>query len=215
MLTGGEVSADGGDTVHQFKNTGTSVLGFNATIAGDIDGDGNLIWNGHGTLTLAGQNTYSGATTVATGSTLIINGNNSGAGVVTVAGGAAVGGIGTLGGDLDFDGEALLQIVDLNNPLTVDGNVTFGSGFGIANLSGVDWDGVGLATYTILDTTQSFSADDIDNFGAANAVAVGENGREAYFTSSGLNLVVIPEPGTVGLLGLFGVALVVRRRLRK
>ncbi len=64
VLTGGIVSTVGGDTVHQFLDTGTSTLGFNATVAGDITGTGNLIWDGGGTLTLTGTSAFDGSTTV-------------------------------------------------------------------------------------------------------------------------------------------------------
>ena len=68
-------------------------------------------------------------------------------------------------------------------------------------------------------SAQVFSEESIGDFGIANAVDVGETGRQAYFASTAggdLNLVVIPEPGTAALLAVFaGVAAVMRRRLRR
>ena len=77
VLTGGTVSTVGSDTVHQFTTTGTSNVGFNATIAGSVGGGGNLIWNGieSGTLTLAGNNTYTGNTFIGTGTLRIEHDN--------------------------------------------------------------------------------------------------------------------------------------------
>ncbi len=77
VLTGGTVSTVGSDTVHQFTTTGTSNLGFHPTIAGNIGGAGNLIWNGveSGTLTLAGDNTYTGNTFIGTGTLRIEHDN--------------------------------------------------------------------------------------------------------------------------------------------
>ncbi len=191
-------------------------MGFNATIAGDIDGTGNLDWDGLGTLNLTGTNTYSGTTSVASGSTLLINGDNSGVtGAISVASGGYLGGSGSIGGNLSFAATSLFEIVDINDPLGVSGTVTFGSGFGIANLAGFDWDSLNLnSPYTIIDTTQTFTAGDIANFGLENAASVGTGGRTAYFQSGSLQLVVVPEPGTLAILagGVIGLAVLRRRR---
>jgi autotransporter-associated beta strand protein len=68
VLSGGDVSTVGGDTVHQFKTVGTSTLDLHsATIAGEVSGDGNLVWNKTGKLTLSGANSYTGSTTISSG----------------------------------------------------------------------------------------------------------------------------------------------------
>jgi hypothetical protein len=68
VLSGGTVATVGSDTVHQFLTTGSSTLDLHsATIAGDIDGSGNLIWDKTGTLTLRGTDTYNGTTTINLG----------------------------------------------------------------------------------------------------------------------------------------------------
>ena len=108
--------------------------------------------------------------------------------------------------------------MDFLDPLSVTGSTTFASGFGVANLTGFSWDALDLDTpYAVLATTQQFSLADISNFGLAARAPVGTASREAYFTSEpsgGLQLVVVPEPGTLPLagLGVAAAAWVVRRR---
>ncbi len=46
---------------------------FNATWSGVLSGGGNLVKDGHGTLTLAGNNTYGGTTTISAGTLLLAN----------------------------------------------------------------------------------------------------------------------------------------------
>lgn len=71
-------------------------------ISGIISGnDGSLVKIGDGTLTLAGDNTYSGTTDVNEG-VLLVNGNQSAAtGQVAVKSGATLGGNGIIGGAID------------------------------------------------------------------------------------------------------------------
>ncbi|EPJ3205953.1 autotransporter outer membrane beta-barrel domain-containing protein [Citrobacter freundii] len=72
------------------------------TISGIISGnDGNLVKVGNGTLTLTGDNTYTGITDVNEG-VLLVNGNQSAStGQVTVKSGATLGGNGIIGGAVD------------------------------------------------------------------------------------------------------------------
>lgn len=76
-------------------------LGLNDTISGIISGiGGGLVKTGGGTLTLTGDNSYTGATSVQQG-VLLVNGNQSAAtGAATVDAGATLGGAGTLGGSV-------------------------------------------------------------------------------------------------------------------
>lgn len=74
-------------------------LGLDDTISGIISGDsGNLVKIGDGTLTLTGDNTWTGTTSVDEG-VLLVNGNQAAAtGDVTVKAGATLGGNGIIGG---------------------------------------------------------------------------------------------------------------------
>ena len=84
-------------------NNGT-LLAFNRsdsfTFAGSIRGSGALLQAGTGILTLTGDNSYAGDTTVSSGTLRVSNatGSGTGSGIVTVASGATLGGIGTISG---------------------------------------------------------------------------------------------------------------------
>jgi fibronectin-binding autotransporter adhesin len=89
------------------------------TFSGVLSGAGGLTKAGTGVFTLAGSNSYLGATAVSAG-TLAVDGSIASA--VTVAGGATLGGSGRLAGSLTGDG----LIAPGNSPgiLTVDGQLT-------------------------------------------------------------------------------------------
>ncbi|EAN4330393.1 transporter [Salmonella enterica subsp. enterica serovar Oslo] len=76
-------------------------LALNDTISGIISGNGGgLVKTGTGTLTLSGDNSYTGTTSVQQG-VLLINGEQSAAtGAASVAANATLGGAGTLGGSV-------------------------------------------------------------------------------------------------------------------
>jgi fibronectin-binding autotransporter adhesin len=121
VLTGGVVSTVGGDTVHQFLDTGTSTLDMHsATIDGIISGDGNLVWDKAGTLTLNGANTYTGATTVSSGALRIGPNGSLGTGDVDIAAGSG----------LDFNSAGT---VSLGNTVSGSGSITVSSGTLLVN----------------------------------------------------------------------------------
>lgn len=115
------------------------------SFAGLISGTGAVEQRGSGSTILTADNSYTGATNVREG-TLIVNGDQSGAiGLTTVEAGGALGGTGTIGGDVNvLDGGAL----NPGNPgatpgtLTINGNLSLAEtarlnyNFGQANVVG-------------------------------------------------------------------------------
>jgi autotransporter-associated beta strand protein len=187
-------------------------LDTNTNFAGTIGGGGGtmaLTKVGTGALTLSGANTYTGDTVVSAG-TLFVNGS-LGNSAVSVEAAATIGGTGDLAGDLTMDATSFFEVVDISNPLSVAGTITFGSGFGIENITGVDWASLTKNTpHTLISTSQVFTSADIANFGLENAADLG-GGLFAYFENGSLAVVVIPEPA-VTLLGCFGILGLLRRR---
>lgn len=154
---------------------------------------------------------YASGISVASGS-LLVNGELGG-GTVQIGDNGSVGGIGLLTSDLALSGLATLHLADLLQPLTIHGNITFGPGFGIHNLAGIDWDDIELGPHTIITSNQDFSAAGLANYGFDQRVQVGTLEREAYFQNGSLQIVVIPEPATA-LLGGFGMLLLLLRLRR-
>jgi fibronectin-binding autotransporter adhesin len=98
----------------------------------------NVAKSGTGKWILAGNNTYTGTTTVNAG-TLLINGNQTGAGATTVAAGATLGGSGTLGGALTNNG--IVSPGASVGTLNVNGNTTMAANSHLAiELSGATAD---------------------------------------------------------------------------
>jgi fibronectin-binding autotransporter adhesin len=102
----------GAGTVDGSSGTPTLTVGDNnatSTFDGIIkntNGALELAKTGSGKLTLTGNNTYSGATTI-NGGTLLVNGNQSSAtGVVTVNPSGTLGGTGTIGGNVNLTAES-------------------------------------------------------------------------------------------------------------
>lgn len=187
-------------------------LDTNTNFAGTIGGGGGtmaLTKVGTGALTLSGANTYTGDTVVSAG-TLLVNGS-LGNSAVSVEAAATIGGTGDLAGNLTMDATSFFEVVDISNPLSVAGTITFGSGFGIENITGVDWASLTKNTpHMLISTSQVFTSADIANFGLENAADLG-GGLFAYFENGSLAVVVIPEPA-VTLLGCFGILGLLRRR---
>jgi autotransporter-associated beta strand protein len=108
---------------------------------------------GSGTLTLAGNNSYTGTTTVSAGS-LIINGTNSGAGILDVSSGATLGGSGTIGGATTIAGTLApgnsAGLLTFNSSLTLSNTATTVMEINEDGTRGTDFDAitvVGLLTY--------------------------------------------------------------------
>jgi hypothetical protein len=102
-------------------------------------------------------------------------------------------------------------VVDLWDALTVSGSINLFSGFGVDDLSGINWGSVADGTYTLISGTLSSGVfDTLANNNLETAFDLG-GGRSAYFQEGSLQLVVIPEPSTA-LLGGLGILGLLRRR---
>lgn len=181
------------------------------TLAASINNNGtqntSLVKNGAGKWILTGNSTYTGATTVNAG-TLLIEGSLGGT-TVTVASVGAIGGDGTIGGSLSLLAGADF-VFSLSDTLTVNGaSVTFG-GFGISDLVGLD-SSVALGSYDLINGSATINWANVSNIGIDNAFDLG-GGKSAYFETTGLQVVVVPEPTTFGLLAAVAVLGVAARR---
>lgn len=166
---------------------------------------------------LAGTNTYTGATTVTEG-TLLINGSTAAGSAVSVASGAVFGGNGTVNGNLTLANGAFFAF-DTAYTLDLGGSLTLNSSFGVASLrdlngGAINWGNIANGTYTLMNTSFTFNASNISNFGEANAFVIG-GGRTAYFDNGSLALTVIPEPSTLALLAVSLTSLAIFRRRRR
>ncbi|MCB8823364.1 autotransporter-associated beta strand repeat-containing protein, partial [Microvirga rosea] len=131
-----------GTTFGSIEGAGTFALGaknltvgsnnLNTTVSGTINGVGGLLTKvGTGTLTLSGTNTYSGGTSVLTGTLEIQNGAALGSGGVTLNGGhlrSNITGIATLANPLSLVNASLLsaapgQTLNINLANVADGAI--------------------------------------------------------------------------------------------
>jgi autotransporter-associated beta strand protein len=201
----------------ELTTTGSWAIGSDTSIAAVISGSGGFAKWGAGRLTLAGANTFTGGALVNAG-VLLVDGSTPAGSGLSVASGAVIGGSGTISGDLALATGALLAFAP-GTTLTLGGSLTLDSSFGVASLrdlagGAVDWSSIVNGTYKLLDTGFTFSPATISNFGLSNAFPL-PDGRQAYFQNGSLELVVVPEPGTLALavagIGLF-VTWAFRRR---
>jgi fibronectin-binding autotransporter adhesin len=138
-------------TANSVNNNSAITLVTNSTVrfsgggtrSNTIAGSGNFEKTGANTLTLSGNNTYSGTTTVSAGS-LIINGDQSGAtGILTVSTNATLGGSGMIGGATTING----NLQPGNSP----GILTFSSGLTLTGTAVTTMEINGLARGTDYD----------------------------------------------------------------
>jgi autotransporter-associated beta strand protein len=107
-VAGGNLTTTTAETVLQVGNATAAGATATANVSAVIAGTGGLVKTDLGTLTLSGNNTYTGSTAVNAG-TLLVTGNQTAAtGLVTVAAGARLGGTGSLASVSISDGGVLL-----------------------------------------------------------------------------------------------------------
>ncbi|WP_309380695.1 beta strand repeat-containing protein [Cerasicoccus frondis] len=150
-----------GSDINPHLKTGTTSTintnGFNASLAGIVNGGGNLNKTGAGALTLTGASTNTGLVAVNEGS-LLVTGSIGGS-QLDVAAGATLGGTGVINAPTFVSGTlapgSSPGIITFGSDLTVDGEINFEL---IANTTadrGVNYDGINMTggDLTLLDGT--------------------------------------------------------------
>ncbi len=132
VFNGGTLTTNAGEQSNQsflLNSTGgtiTSPTNGAAQLSGLISGVGGLTVNGSGILILSGQNTYSGGTTVASGTLEVSGISPLGTGAVFVAASAGLIGTGTISGPITVAG--LIKPGHSPGYLTTDSSTTMLSG---------------------------------------------------------------------------------------
>jgi fibronectin-binding autotransporter adhesin len=210
----GIVYVDGLTGSGQTLTIGSVITGSNATngltFTGGVNGAGNLI--------LTGSNTYTGATTINSG-TLTVDASSTGVATAALANTSAVN-VATSGtlhllsstATTATTGQtASISLINSSATITISGvgqQIDLDLAGQVQPVLGFD---VGTVSqgYGIFGSAAFFADNPGDVVDAApNAMTATEEG---YFTGDG-GIDVIPEPGSLGLLGLLGIALTRRRR---
>jgi autotransporter-associated beta strand protein len=205
-----------GELVLNVDNATTFSGGFSAT--GGSGTATGITLGGTGSVVISGSSSALVENFTLTDSVKLTLNNSLGGGV-SVGANNAFGGTGTVGGALSLAAGADFIVFNLNSALTVTGAVTLDNTFSIGSLLGangaaIDWSLVANDTYTLINSTSTFS--NIQNFGEANKTSIGGD-RFAYFSEGSLQLNVVPEPSTYALLVLSAAGLgahMIRRRRR-
>ncbi len=223
LSSGGINALFGAGTVNTGTNTATSLTVNSGSFSGNIAGWGGLVKESAGTVTLSGQNAFTGGTTVNEG-TLLIDGNlGFGLGNVTVNSGGTLGGSGLVGGITLSSGivspgsspgtlnaeslfwEAGTLRFELGpTPATSDHLILSSQLVGLALPSGpytFDFVDAGWTTNTTYDLI-TFDTTTITNIGDFNFSNGG--GFDGEFSYNGntlqFNVNTVPEPGTLSLV---------------
>lgn len=215
----------GNRTIHIEDDTNLDV---EMTISPKLSTDGgtdSLTKTGDGTVALAGDNDYTGTTTVS-GGTLLINGTTSGQGDYTVDSGATLGGSGTIDASITVNGTLapgesigtlgvngtveigpgtlLIEVDDQGNSdlLEITGDLDLSNTGDTLQVTGTPAYGPRM-WYTLATYTGQLSGT-FDNLDLPSNYAIRYEDGE---------ILMVPEPTTVVLLGLALCGLLRRRRL--
>jgi autotransporter-associated beta strand protein len=178
----------------EIKISGAGGLG----LSGGIAGTGSLSKDGTGTLTLSGSNSYNGGTTVSAGGLAINSANALGSGALTLAGGTTI----------DNTSGAAIALTT-NNPVNVNGNLTFGGtndlnlGSGAVTLpanSNPQFTLNGTSTLTIGGAISG--ASDLTKAGTGTMVLSGSNNFTGALTVSGGVVSLATKAAVAGTSGV-------------
>ncbi len=170
------------------------------TLGGAISGSGSIWQIGSGTTILSGTNSYTGATTISHG-TLRVNGDQSAAtGLTSVLTGGTLGGSGIIGGDVFVDNGGMIAPGNSPGTLTINGDLTLGSGsvivfeFGQANVAGGSLnDLIDVKGDLTLDGTINVATSSGGSFGTGIYRVANYGGA---LTDHGLEIGILPSSAT-------------------
>lgn len=214
LQLGGAFNVASSRAVSITANNGTiDTQGFNSTLTQGITGAGSLTKLGSGTLTMNGTNGYTGGTNVNAGTVIVGDATSAsatlgGGGPVTVAAGAALGGYGSVTGNMTNNGtlsvaNALASLgggatgnFRINGNLTNAGLVQLG-GSGVGNTLTVAGNYVGQNATLALNTTLAGDGAPSDKLVVSGGTASGAStlkvtnvgGAGAQTTGDGIQVV--------------------------
>lgn len=196
----GNVTNDSGGTGRQFTLSGSVGNGeFDGLIQDQIGNSANptrLLKLGSNAWTLTAANTYSGTTTVSSGSLLVNGSIGTNAVIVGTGSVATLGGTGTISGQVTFNSGTFAQLT-LGSPLTFASSLIITNSGNIpavsVNLSNnVPVGTYILATYNTTGSSGAFAATPVI---ASGSIAAGDNG--VIVTTGGtVQLQVVVTPAT-------------------
>ena len=201
--------------------TGSGTYEFSGSVANTIGGMGgttSIVMNGAGTQILSGANTYTGDTTVISGTLLVSSISSSSK--VDLQGGAfgAVGDNALAIGNLEWSGGGFAFDLSKSNYTIIIADID--GTFDVAWLSDFSFAGINEGSYDLLGITAA-NSDFAAAFDGATAI-FSDGGKlfDAVFTADENNLSVsftlVPEPGTYA--AIFGAVtllfVVIRRKTR-
>jgi autotransporter-associated beta strand protein len=184
-----------------FNRTGDVVQGTNFSSA-SISGTGSLVQNGAGTLTLNAANTYSGGTTLNTGTLVIGNTAAAGTGTITQSSGSSLlkfDTSGTISNNMSIYNVASNQTMTLSGSITAQ-NTTYDVASGttlsingtISGSGGMTKNGTGTLTLTGNNTFTGNTTINSGTLRAGAANALGDT-REVMVNSGGSLLIAASE----------------------
>ena len=203
-------------------------------ITGVISGDGTMQKvNASGTLVLTGANTYTNTTAVGAGK-MFVDGSMQSR-LITVGNGGTLMGTGTVQSVM-VNANALLSVGESPGTMTFNGSLTLGNGStnlmeifttgsdvikgngGVLTMSGttiLDFTGNTVADYTALNLFQNWGSIVTNSTATFTAVGLGSGqSLDLSHLTTGGPITVIPEPATIGMLGLGALVTLLLRRMR-
>lgn len=227
LIENGSVDQARTFTIDSDNLTGSSYAGvIQNGSGGDTGGILNLLKSGNGLLTLTGENTYTGATTISAGTLMVSNGGSLGNTAVTVNSGGTVGGNGgTIQGDVIVEDFAAMSFT-LTNPaqtnLTLGGNVNLADESDLKLTLGFAAGGSNQFEILAIGGTRTGTFATINGvaFGVDNTFTLSHGGNDYNFQliygADSVIAQVVPEPGAAVLVGVaLGSLLIFRRRVTR